>query len=155
MKQILTSRKNILLVDEDATVREALVRALTLENYQVVSAANAREACQKAAATSIDAMLFDLDRPDQHRWQTIRFLTTKNPSMSALGMTARSDRNSLASAAGLEALLVKPFDVPQLLNTLSHILEPRPNTEFEWAVKNFRSVGSEPRNKSCTVSRAV
>ena len=48
-------RKNILLVDEDASVREALVRALTLENYRVVSAVNASEAFQKGNALELQS----------------------------------------------------------------------------------------------------
>lgn len=114
-------RKNILLVDEDAAVREALTRALTLENYRVVAAANAQEASQKALATSIDAAVFDLDLHDPHRWQTVRGVIKRNPASRRIGMTSRRDRTVLAVAADLDALLFKPFDVSALLQELQEM----------------------------------
>jgi CheY-like chemotaxis protein len=114
-------RSNILVVDENAPVREALDRVLRLESCDVLSAANGREAIQKAQGLRIDAILLDLDRPDEHRWQTVRHLTAINPLMPVIGMTARGHRNWLAVAADLEALLEKPFDVPSLLRIVKNL----------------------------------
>jgi len=127
MKTVYQSR--VLIVEDDPRVRQALASTLTLENYDVLAAADSHEALQKGSSSPIDATLFDLDRPDQHRWQTMRFLSSKNPSMSAIGMTARGDRHSLAVAADLEALVEKPFDVPLLLSILSQILGSKLNPE--------------------------
>src|SRR5438034_5152753 len=88
-----TERKRILLVENDAPVREGLARVLTVESYEVVSAASSHDAIQQIAGERIDALLLDLDRPDDQRWQTVRQLTTKNPSMPVIGMTARRGRN--------------------------------------------------------------
>ncbi len=142
IKRIMKSvcqKSRVLIVEDDTQVRQALVRALTLENYDVVAAADSQEALQKGSSTPIDAALFDLDRPDQHRWQTIRFLTAKNPSMSAIGMTARGDQHSLALAARLQALLEKPFDVPFLLSTLSQILGSKPSPRGCASVRDSQS----------------
>jgi DNA-binding NtrC family response regulator len=70
-------------------------------------------------------MLLDLDQQDDRRWQTVRHLTTKNPSMPVIGMTARHGRNWLADAADLEDLLQKPFDVTSLLRIVAAF--PRKN----------------------------
>ena len=111
----LEPRKRILLVENYAPVRDGLARALAAESYEVVAAANAHEAMQKATGARIDAMLLDLDRPDDYRWQTVRHMTERNPSMPVIGMTVRRGRTWLAVAADLEAVLQKPFDVPSLL----------------------------------------
>ena len=124
-KYRMPSRKKILLVEDDAPVREALTRALALENYQVLALANAL--CSRASArgeshiayeTLIDAAVFDLDRPDQHRWQTIRHVIATNPATRKIGTTKRRDRNSMAVVADLDALLHKPFDISVLLQAL-------------------------------------
>jgi len=137
MKTVYQSR--VLIVEDDAQVRQALARTLALENYDVLAVADSHEALQKGSSTPIDATLFDLDRPDQHRWQTMRFLTAKNPSMSAIGMTARGDRHSLAVAADLEALVEKPFDVPLLLSILSQILGTKLSPEGCARVRDSQS----------------
>ena len=110
--------KKILLVDDDASVREALARALALENYHVLAVANACEGFQKVHETLIDAAVFDLDRPDQHRWQTIRHVSAANPATRKIGTTKRHDRSALAVVADLDALLHKPFDISVLLQAI-------------------------------------
>ena len=137
MKTVYQSR--VLIVEDDARVRQALARTLALENYDVLAAADSHEALQKGCSTPIDATLFDLDRPDQYRWQTMRFLAAKNPSMSAIGMTARGDRHSLAVAADLEALVEKPFDAPLLLSILSQILGSKLRPEGRASVRDSQS----------------
>ena len=123
--QAAIERKRILLVENDAPVREGLARALTVESYEVVTAASSHDAIQQIAGARIDAMLLDLDQQDDRRWQTVRHLTTKNPSMPVIGMTARHGRNWLADAADLEDLLQKPFDVTSLLRIVAAF--PRKN----------------------------
>ena len=117
----MTAQKRILLVDEDAAMRESMAQALTLENYQVVAAANGREAFQKASATIFDVTVFDLDLPDQHRWQTVRHVTATNPASRKIGMTARRDQSALADTADLDALLEKPFQVDLLLKAIKQM----------------------------------
>jgi len=117
--QAAIERKRILLVENDAPVRDGLARALTAERYEVVTAASGHEAIQRIEGAHIDAMLLDLDRHDDCRWQTVRHLTTKNPFMPVIGMTARANRHWLADAADLEALLYKPFDVTSLLRIVA------------------------------------
>src|ERR1041384_3107301 len=102
-------RKRILLIEYDAPVRDGLARALTAERYEVVTAASGQEAIQRIDGARVDAMLLDLDRHDDYRWQSVRHLTAKNPFMPVIGMTTRRGRNWLADAADLEALLKKHF----------------------------------------------
>ena len=110
----------ILIVESDAPVREGLARALKLECYEVSTAVNGSEALGRHDDFSqIDAVLLDLDLADEHRWQAVRQLSSANPLLSVIGMTARPTRHALADAADLEAVIEKPFEVPALLRILN------------------------------------
>src|SRR5213594_2731548 len=58
----------VLVVDDDVSVRESLGRALKLENYEAVLAANGDEALQKFCEGYIDVVLLDLNMPVKNGW---------------------------------------------------------------------------------------
>ena len=66
---------NILLVDEDLPVRQALERALTVENFQVVFAATGHEAVQRFG----DVLLLGLNSRNDGGWDTVLRLTALKP----------------------------------------------------------------------------
>jgi len=110
----------VLIVENDSPVREGLARALTLERFEVTTAANGWEVLQRQIDRSqTDALLLDLDVPDQYRWNAVRRLSAANPLLSVIGITGRPVHNTLADAADLTAVLEKPFfEVPALLRLL-------------------------------------
>ena len=112
----------ILLVDDDASVREMLMRVLVGEGYLVLPAANGVEGLKIAAATQIDLVLLDLNMPGQSGWDIFERLTADNPLIPVIIITARSNQLFTALASGVGALLEKPLDFPNLLQAIANLL---------------------------------
>ena len=112
----------ILVVDDDAAVREMLTRVLVGEGYSVWAAANGTAALEIAAAAKVDLVLLDLNMPGRSGWDTFERLTAENPLVAVIIVTARSKQLFTALGAGVGALLEKPLDFPMLLQTVSRLL---------------------------------
>jgi len=119
-------KKRILVVDDDASVREMLTRVLASEGYSVCAAADGMVALQIATATKVDLVLLDLNLPGKSGWDTFERLTAENPMLAVIIVTARSNQLFTALGAGVGALLEKPLDFPKLLLTIQRLLAEPP-----------------------------
>jgi two-component system phosphate regulon response regulator OmpR len=115
-------QKNILLVDDDASVRQMLRRVLAEEGYRVVSATRSAEALDSATASSMDLALLDLNLPGEDGWNIFEQLTKADPLLPIVIITARSNQLFRAVAAGAGALMEKPLDFPKLLGTIRDLI---------------------------------
>jgi CheY-like chemotaxis protein len=122
----VTTGRRLLVVDDDASIRQMLRRILTDEGYIVGEAANGAEALETAVQAQFDLMLLDLNMPIKNGWDTFERLTTENPFLPVIIITARPNQLFTAVGAGVAALMEKPLDFPKLLQTISVLLaEPR------------------------------
>ncbi len=112
----------ILVVDDDAAVREMLTRVLAGEGYLVWPAANGTVALEIIAAQKIDLVLLDLNLPHESGWDIFEKLAMENPLLTVIIITARSNQLFTALGAGVGALLEKPLNFPQLLQTIARLL---------------------------------
>ena len=126
-------RPRVLLVDDDRSVLEALGGVIEAEGFEVVRAANGHEALQKFGHGSMDIVLLDLNMPVKGGWDTFEGLTTVNPFLPIVIITARADAHSEAAARGIAALMQKPLNIPALLKKMRDLLA-------EAAVKRLRRV---------------
>jgi CheY-like chemotaxis protein len=115
-------KKTILLVDDDPGVRRMLQRVLEEEDYVVVPAADGLEALERAKTAAPDLVLLDLNLPMQNGWDTFERLTTENPLLAVIIITARPNQLFPALASGAGALMEKPLDLPKLLRTIRDLL---------------------------------
>jgi CheY-like chemotaxis protein len=114
--------ERLLLVDDDSGVRRSLVGLLEGEGYRVSSASDGQEALDLVAAAPVDLVLLDLNMPRKNGWDTFERLTTENPLLPVIIITARSGQLFTALAGGVGALLEKPLDIPSLLRTIKDLL---------------------------------
>ncbi len=129
-------KHRILLVDDDPGVRRMLSRVLEEEGYAVVPAANGIEALELATTRMPDLVLLDLNLPLQDGWDTLERLTTENPLLPVIIITARPNQIFPALAAGAGALMEKPLDLPKLLRTIRDLLaEPAASQSARMAGK--------------------
>src|SRR5262245_37062164 len=115
-------KAKILLLDDDAAIREMLGRVLAEENYLVIPAATGLEALELAAATEFDLVLLDLNLPGASGWDVYERLTAENPLLPVIVITARPNQLFPAVGAGAGALMEKPLDLPRLLRTINELL---------------------------------
>ena len=119
-------KRRVLVVDDDPAVRESLTQVLREEDYYVLPAANGNAALSIMYSTAIDLVLLDLNMPEKSGWDTFEELTRNNPLLPILVITARPNQLFTALAAGVDALLEKPLDVPELLATIQKLLGEAP-----------------------------
>lgn len=122
--------KCILVADDDASIRQMLGRILTSEGYVVHEAANGVEALAMAASVPCDLILLDLNMPVKNGWDTFERLTTANPFLPVIIITARPNQKFTALSAGVGALMEKPLDFPKLLQTISVLLAEAPEVHL-------------------------
>jgi len=122
-KPVRTAKKKILLVDDDAAIRQILVRLLQEEDYFVLTGANGVEALALAEATKFDLVILDLNMPLKDGWTTFEQLTAKRPLLPIILITARPNQLFPALASGVGALLEKPLDFVKLFDTVRNLLE--------------------------------
>jgi DNA-binding response OmpR family regulator len=114
----VTARPHILIVDDSADVTGAL-RVLFEETGNDVSVANTiRDAVAVADARTIDVMLLDLTLPDGDGLTVLATMRARDiePRVTA-ALTGRAEPEIAArcTAAGCQAVLVKPVPIAELL----------------------------------------
>ena len=117
------AKQRILLVDDDAAIRQILVRLLSEEDYLVLTAANGVEALVLAESAKFDLVLLDLNMPVKDGWETFEQLTSMHPLLPIILITARPNQFFPALASGVGALLEKPLDFTKLFQTIHELLE--------------------------------
>ena len=116
---------NILVVDDDADLRQTLQLLLNDSGYQVTAADSGQAALdQLTAGARPDVILLDLMMPDMNGWQ---FLERAHAdailaAIPVVIMTARKAADSLQNPPG--EVLRKPFAYGQLLSTLARCASP-------------------------------
>lgn len=125
-----TVKGRILLVDDDPSVRASLAQVLREEHYRVFTAANGVEALSLVPGTPVDLVLLDLNMPEKNGWDTFERLTTDNPFLPIIVITARPNQLFTALAAGVDALLEKPLDMPELLTAIDDSLHEEQDTRL-------------------------
>ncbi|KAM3091356.1 response regulator [Phormidesmis sp. 146-12] len=115
----------ILVVDDEAPVRDSTRIALESYEYQVLTATNGREAIDLYARHSQDIrlVLLDLMMPVMDGPETIAILKRMNPEIEIVAMSGLSSKSMIgeAAAAGVQRFLSKPFTVRELLGTLQEV----------------------------------
>jgi DNA-binding NtrC family response regulator len=118
--RMTTTHGSILLVDDEAKIRNALAQALREEGHEVVSIGSPREAQRLLARGSFDVLLVDNLMPELTGLDLIRELVANAPAAERpeiLLMTAHATVESAIEAMKLGALdyLQKPFEIDELL----------------------------------------
>ena len=114
----------ILVVDDERAVRESIERALRLEGYEVVQAADGAEALGSVAGQAPDAMVLDLMMPEVDGLEVCRQLLSEGDRLPILVLTARDSVSDRVRGldAGADDYLVKPFALDELLARLRALL---------------------------------
>jgi CheY-like chemotaxis protein len=116
------SKPKVLLVDDDLSVLDALGSVIESEGFELVRAANGHEAVEKFYQRPVDIVLLDLMMPVKNGWDTFERLTTINPLLPIIVITARPDAYPVAVTKGVARLMQKPLDIPLLLEAMRELL---------------------------------
>jgi CheY-like chemotaxis protein len=115
--------RHVLLVDDDAAMRELLVRliARTYVDVTIAEAANGAEALSAVAAQLPDVIISDCHMPIMDGLQLVRTLRAHGATMPILMLSSEPSIANAAQLAGASAFLTKPLAIRsfrQFLHTL-------------------------------------
>ncbi len=109
----------VLVIEDDAPVRNLIITTLKTHEYRFLSAVNGAEAIMMASSHNPDVVFLDLGLPDMDGTDVIRQIRSWS-NMPIIVISARSDDADKIEAldAGADDYLTKPFSVEELLARL-------------------------------------
>ncbi|KPW10006.1 Helix-turn-helix, Fis-type [Pseudomonas syringae pv. atrofaciens] len=108
---------NVLLVEDDLSLREALGETLELAGYDYQAVGSAEEALVAADAQPFSLVISDVNMPGMDGHQLLSLLRSRHPQLPVLLMTAHGavERAVDAMRQGAADYLVKPFEPKALI----------------------------------------
>lgn len=110
----------ILLVEDDATLANAIARALRAENFAVDVAGNGEDGAHLGSTERFDAVVLDLGLPKKDGVTVLREWRAEGRDMPVLILTARDAWSEKVAGfkAGADDYLTKPFRVEEIIMRL-------------------------------------
>jgi DNA-binding response OmpR family regulator len=108
--------RRVLLVDDEANLRQTLARILHQAGCDVTSAADGAEALQRLDSATYDLVYLDIRLPDVDGLQVLRQIHDQYPQLAVVLLTAHASISSAVEAVRLGATdyLIKPIN-PEVL----------------------------------------
>lgn len=112
--------RRILLIDDDASIRQTLHIALTKAGYEVVDAKDGQEAMRIWRDQGMDLVITDLYMPDKNGLEVIMELRALSPSTPVIAMThggrgKQMDILGDAKLLGAVRAIAKPFRLEEIV----------------------------------------
>ncbi|MCC6746234.1 MAG: sigma-54-dependent Fis family transcriptional regulator [Deltaproteobacteria bacterium] len=127
MTEPLHGRHTILVVEDDAAMRELVVESLTEEGYAVLSAGGGRDGVAQVRTHQVDLVVTDIRMPDMDGLDMVRELCTLPARPDVITVTAFGSIETAIKAVKLGAsdYITKPFEIDQLLLAVERTLRER------------------------------
>jgi DNA-binding response OmpR family regulator len=150
----MTRAKSILIIDDDADLREALCEQLELhEEFSAVGAPTATEGLKAAKESRPDLILLDVDLPDMDGREALKLMRSAGLAAPVVMLTAAAGDSDtiLGLESGANAYVTKPFKFNVLL---AHIrAQLRSHEQSEDAVFRIGPYEFRPAGKLLTDAR--
>jgi len=117
--------KPIWIVDDDASIRWVLEKALARENLATKSFSNVRDAMAALEFETPQVLVSDIRMPGESGLDLLQTVKTAHPGLPVIIITAFSDLDSAVAAfqGGAFEYLAKPFDIDKAVELIRRALE--------------------------------
>lgn len=141
-QNIMMEEPVILVVEDDAAVRQGIVDALSFSGYQVLSEADGLSGRATALRARYHLLLLDLVMPGCSGFDVLEALKKERPGQPVIILSARGEENDRVKGLkmGADDYVVKPFSVRELLARVDAVL--RRSQERPAAVETHRIDGA-------------
>src|SRR3954454_6476057 len=115
----------LLVVDDDATIREMLDLVLSGEGYEVITAAHGAAALSLLDRMKPHAILLDMKMPVMDGWEFLKqYRQRPGAKVPVVVVTAAQDARRRAADVGADAYIAKPFAIDDLIRVLEQCIPP-------------------------------
>ncbi len=117
-------KKKILIVDDEAEIRDLVQGWLSYLNYEVITAKDGDEGLAKMASEKPDLVIMDALMPGRTGYQLAEDLKNQSEELKKIPVIMISGRESMRDIAGdFYAFVAKPFDPKVLLEKIKGALK--------------------------------
>jgi len=141
MHQVEPATGSILIIDDEAAIRESLETLLAIEGYSVEAARSAEEGLAMLAASPRDLVLLDFALPDRNGLDVLDEIRQRDPGLPVIMITAYGTVENAVKAiqAGATNFIQKPWDNEKLLAdvraSISRLRVEEENRQLKRALK--------------------
>jgi two-component system KDP operon response regulator KdpE len=109
-------RSNVLVVEDDAGIRQSLFETLNALGFVIGEAGNGEEALVRLRMIDYDAVLLDINMPGMGGIETCRRIHQSHPRLPIIMLTVRDEEDDKVEAldAGADDYVTKPFQIREL-----------------------------------------
>ena len=120
----MISSGHILVIDDEASLRQTLTRILQRAGFEVTSAANGTEGFSLVSQHIFDLVYLDIRMPDMSGLELLKSIHAKYPDLPVILFTAQPDLNSAVEAlrSGATDYLLKPLKPQTVVDRANSIL---------------------------------
>lgn len=120
----MDQRSNVLIVEDDAGIRQSLFETLTALRFVVGEAGNGEEALLRLRMIDYDAVLLDINMHGMGGIETCRRIHHSYPHIPIIMLTVRDEEDDKVEAldAGADDYVTKPFQIRELTARLRSII---------------------------------
>lgn len=125
--EFASNGKQLLVIDDEEAVREAVVDILEMIGVEVLEAGNGQIGVDMYTAhrDKIGAVLLDMQMPIMNGEETFHALRAFDPSIKVIVSSGYSETETMQHfvGQGLAAFLQKPYDIDTLINKVKSVLD--------------------------------
>ena len=120
----MTANGHILIIDDEASLRQTLARILQRVGFEVTTAANGTEGFSLVSQHLFDLVYLDIRMPDVSGLELLKTIHAKYPDLPVILFTAQPDLNSAVEALrnGATDYLLKPLKPQAVVDRTNSIL---------------------------------
>ncbi|HXD09059.1 MAG TPA: response regulator transcription factor [Anaerolineales bacterium] len=121
----MNSGGHILIIDDEASLRQTMARILQRAGYEVTTASNGKDGLALVSEHPFDLLYLDIRMPDMSGLELLKTIHIKYPDLPIILFTAQPDVNSAVEALrrGATDYLMKPLNPQTVIDRTQTILE--------------------------------
>ena len=121
----MTKLPKLLIIDDDAHLRESLAEVLELDGFECHQAGAAKEGINAAQKLEPEIVIMDIQLPDSSGFQICQELRKRSKTVILIMMTGRflsSEEKKQGFELGADEYITKPFDLAELSARIKQLL---------------------------------
>jgi len=144
-------KKRVLVIEDDAPIRQGILDALEFENYLVIEADNGEKGLELALQSDCDLILLDLILPGPSGLEILKKIRENRATLPVIILTACGEENDRVQGLrlGADDYVVKPFSVKELMARIVAVLRRTPERPSD--VATFQIPGGIADFNRCEV----